>query len=235
MSASNVRMICSTAEASLFSSRFEDLLNEFFKRVGGLAVPPEHRQFAFSIVIYLAATHRCEVSNPNCRSVEFVELGLNMLSATESEYGVIEDSHAIYLKGVLFRYKTLTAIGEADITNIRKYAKLSSQSDEQFLVAAEKEMKERSEGSHEVAPELMDLWKSLTEKGTTIPKAYIGSRRHVFNQTNEMVISIIESGEKMNQSQLDVFDQWSFGLKHVHGALGHVWFHRFAGSAKMVA
>ena len=106
----NIRMTGTTAEATLFAHRYEQLLERFIKRSGGAAIDPKYQLFVLTVTNYLAATHRMEVPLPTKRYGEFVQLAMDIIDASEQKHGPMSDPLILFQKSLALRYKTLSVL-----------------------------------------------------------------------------------------------------------------------------
>jgi hypothetical protein len=142
------RAVGTTAEIMLSASRFEELLDCFIKLNGGFAFEPKYLDFALHISSYLAIIHQNETSIPflDRRHHEFIQLALDIITASETKYGEITALWSLFEKGYVLRVQTCSLMEKRSGKKALETWKKFSEVDEAFFNQLESESQATMEG-----------------------------------------------------------------------------------------
>lgn len=109
--AAGIRLYSTTAQVTHFAGELGRILARFIEFSGGHALKPEQQGFGLTMASCLAAAYRNEIGRPELWK-KYVQLGLDIVTASEARYGPMTSFETKYLKALLMRYKALTLIEE---------------------------------------------------------------------------------------------------------------------------
>jgi hypothetical protein len=105
------RLGFSVLEQSLLAAEMEKMLKLYLERKNTYAFGPGDVSGPLSLALHLAAVHFIELATKPNRGSEFVNIALQIISASEKKFGPLKKSDLPY-KGVALRYKAKALLDE---------------------------------------------------------------------------------------------------------------------------